>query len=216
MTPVVRALFCTAQTATYNSFRNSGRNCHREVLRRPCVRSWDMRPEHDHPGRCYQGEVGSRRARLGPRDFDDIPCRGSTRYTSVFLTNTLRQNIYYRRTRRLDVPLITEVKLLPEGEAPESMSDAWHKVPKSARTGAASLAPLFLWYKAEKSAQEMTDAERKNDLITELDVIYGEGVPWYGFERLSPPTTPEIKNRRQSVYITFRRGVKRTCLGAAL
>lgn len=90
------------------------------------------------------------------------------------------------------------------------MSDAWHKVPKSTRTGATSLAPQFLWYKAEKTAREMTDAERKNDLITELDVMYGEDVPWYGFEQLSPPTTPEIKNRRQSVHITFRRGVKRT------
>ena len=90
------------------------------------------------------------------------------------------------------------------------MSDAWHKVPKSTRTGAASLAPQFLWYKAEKTAREMTDAERKNDLITELDVMYGEDIPWYGFEQLSPPTTPEIKNQRQSVHITFRHGVKRT------
>ena len=96
------------------------------------------------------------------------------------------------------------------------MSAAWHKVPKSTRTGAASLAPLFLWYKAEKTAREMTDAERKNDLITELDVTYGEDIPWYGFDRLSPPTTPEIKDRRQSVYITFRRGVKRKSLAKPL
>jgi hypothetical protein len=92
------------------------------------------------------------------------------------------------------------------------MSDAWHKVAKSTRTGASSLAPQFLWYKAEKTAQEMTEAEKQNDLITELDVTYGEDVPWYGFEKLSPPTTPEIKNRRQSVYLTFRRGVKRMSL----
>lgn len=73
--------------------------------------------------------------------------------------------------------------------------------------------PQFLWYKAEKTAQEMTDAEKKNDLITELDVMFGEDIPWYGFEKLSPPTTPEIKNKRQSTHITFRRGVKRTSLG---
>jgi hypothetical protein len=100
--------------------------------------------------------------------------------------------------------------LLPEGEEPQSMSAAWHKVPRSTRTGAMSLPPQFLWYKAEKTAREMTDAERKNDLITELDVLFGEDVPWYGFETLSPPTTPEIKNKRQSTQITFRRGVKRT------
>jgi len=96
------------------------------------------------------------------------------------------------------------------------MSDAWHKVPKSTRTGVASLAPLFLWYKAEKTGREMTDAERKNDLITELDVTYGEDVPWYGFEKLSPPTTPGIKDKRQSAFITFRRGVKRAPLGDIL
>lgn len=92
------------------------------------------------------------------------------------------------------------------------MSDAWHKVPKSTRTGATSLPPQFLWYKAEKTGREMTDEEKKNDLITELDVTYGEDIPWYGFEKLSPPTTPELQDRRQSVYITFRRGVKRTSL----
>lgn len=92
------------------------------------------------------------------------------------------------------------------------MSDAWHKVSKSTRTGSGGLDPLFLWYKAEKTAREMTDAEKKNDLITELDITYGEDIPWYGFEKLSPPTTPEVKNKWQSVYITFRRGVKRTSL----
>jgi hypothetical protein len=126
------------------------------------------------------------------------------------------QNIYYRRTRRLDVPLITELKLLPEGEQPTPMSDAWHKVQKSARTGVASLPPLFLWYKAEKTAQQMSNAEKQNDLITELDVTYGEDIPWYGFDKLSPPTTPEIKNKRQSAHITFRRGVKRTSLADTL
>ena len=78
-------------------------------------------------------------------------------------------------------------------------------------TGAADLTPLFLWYKAEKTTREMADAERKNDLITELDVMYGDGIPWYGIDSLSP-TTPEIKNKRKSVYGTFRRGVKRTSL----
>jgi len=92
------------------------------------------------------------------------------------------------------------------------MPDAWHKVPKSTTTGAADLAPLFLWYKAEKTARKMTDAGRKNDLITELYVTYGDDIPWYGFDKLSPPTTPEIKNRRQNVYMTFCNGVKRTSL----
>jgi hypothetical protein len=55
----------------------SGRNCDREVLHRPRVRSRDVRPKHGHSRRRYQGKVGSRWAGLEPRDFDDVP-RGLT------------------------------------------------------------------------------------------------------------------------------------------
>ena len=91
------------------------------------------------------------------------------------------------------------------------MSDAWRKVPKSTRTGTLGLAPLFLWYKAEKTAQQLTDAERKSDLITQLDIMYGDDVPWFSFEK-SSLTTPEIKDKRQSAYITFRRAFLDTIL----
>jgi len=58
----------------------------------------------------------------------------------------------------------------------------------------------------------MTDAQPKNDLITELELSCTEKTfpQWYGLEKLSPPTTPETRNKLQSVRITFRRGVKRT------
>jgi hypothetical protein len=68
---------------------------------------------------------------------------------------------------------------------------------------------------SREDCREMTDAER-NDLITELDATHRGDIPWYSFDRLSPPTTPEIKNKRQSVHITFRRGVKRASLAKRL
>ena len=46
----------------------------------------------------------------------------------------------------------------------------------------------------------------------ELDVTYGEDIPWYGFKKLLPPTMPEIKNRWQSMCITFRHSVKHMSL----
>ena len=168
-----------------------------------------MRARHHNRRRRYQRKVGSRWAGFEYGDLDGIPCRFTHPRFLGFLTN-YHKHIWYRRTRRLDVPLITELKLLPEGEEPQSMSASWRKVPTSTRTGVSSLPPQFLWYKAEKTAREMTEDERKNDLITELDVTYGDDIPWYGFERLSPPTTPGIKDKRQSTYVTFRRGVKRT------
>ena len=66
--------------------------------------------------------------------------------------------------------------------------------------------PLFLWYRNDKTLGDMSDDERKS-LITELDVVYGDGDPWYGFERLTPPTM-EKSARSENVSITVRRGAK--------
>lgn len=53
------------------------------------------------------------------------------------------------------------------------------------------------------------NAEEKNNIITEIDILFGEDRPWYGFEKLEPPVTPEEEDRVSSVYVTYRRGVKR-------
>ncbi|KAI0291650.1 Metallo-dependent phosphatase [Multifurca ochricompacta] len=114
--------------------------------------------------------------------------------------------LYYRRTRRRDVPLISEIQLLPSGLAPSGASGDWVKAPLSLRDGVRRAPPLFLWYRNEKTLHDMSEEERRS-LITELDVVYGDGDPWYGFERISPPTT-ENSARSESVSITVRRGVK--------
>ncbi|KAF7308825.1 AIP3 domain-containing protein [Mycena kentingensis (nom. inval.)] len=112
--------------------------------------------------------------------------------------------IYYRRTRRQDIPLITDIKLLGSSESPPS--NDWIKVETSLRNGVLGAPPLFLWYKLGKTAGEMSQEERSN-LITELDLLYGDDVPWYGFEKLSPPTKLH-KGETQSTWLTIRRGVK--------
>ncbi|KIJ20637.1 hypothetical protein PAXINDRAFT_165536 [Paxillus involutus ATCC 200175] len=116
-------------------------------------------------------------------------------------------NIYYRRTRRLDIPLVTDLQLLPAGEEPTPLTDPWFKVEHSIRDGVLRAEPLFLWYKTGKTATEMS-AEEKNNIITEIDVLFGEDRPWYGFEKLPPAVTPEKEGRLESVYVTYRRGVK--------
>lgn len=68
--------------------------------------------------------------------------------------------------------------------------------------------PLFLWYKTGKTMQEMS-AEEKNNIITEIDVLFGEDRAWYGFEKLEPPVTPEQEGRISSVHMTYRKGVVR-------
>ncbi|KIK09009.1 hypothetical protein K443DRAFT_672049 [Laccaria amethystina LaAM-08-1] len=114
-------------------------------------------------------------------------------------------NVYYRRTRRQDIDLITDIRLLPEKEQPEPL-DGWHQAHTSLRAGVLRIPPLFIWYKTGKTAGQMT-SEEKAHIITELDVIYGKDVPWYGFEKLEPATLPE-KGRVEATWLTYRRGVK--------
>jgi hypothetical protein len=127
------------------------------------------------------------------------------------LTVGVVQLLYYRRTRRRDVPLISDIQLLPSDVTPSGDGD-WVKAPRSLRDGVVRAPPLFLWYLKDKTLQNVSEDERQS-LITELDVVYGDGDPWYGFERLSPPTT-EKSARDESVSITMRRGVKRAFIAS--
>lgn len=120
------------------------------------------------------------------------------------------KNVYYRRTRRLDVRLITNIQLLPT-DAPEpppsTPGSTWTKADLSIRDGVYKTEPLFLWFETGKTAGEMT-AEEKQSLITEIDVTYGDGNPWFGFEKLSPATTERQEGLRENVWLTYRKGVK--------
>ena len=130
---------------------------------------------------------------------------------AVDLTVGPAQLLYYRRTRRRDVPLISDIQLLPSGVTPAGDGE-WVKASRSLRDGVVRAPPLFLWYLKAKTLQEMSNDERQS-LITELDVVYGDGDPWYGFERLPPPTT--VKSARgENVSVIMRRGVKRALVAS--
>ncbi|KAI0917949.1 hypothetical protein AcV5_002750 [Taiwanofungus camphoratus] len=115
-------------------------------------------------------------------------------------------NIYYRRTRRHDIPLVTDLRILPDKETPSPFSDAWHKVSRSISPAGEK---LYLWYKTEKTLAQMSANEQQNELVTELDVLFGDDQPWYGFEKLDRPVLEQKAIiKRESVWITYRKGVK--------
>ncbi|KAJ8095182.1 Phosphatase dcr2 [Marasmius tenuissimus] len=114
-------------------------------------------------------------------------------------------NIYYRRTRRQDIKLVTNITILPENTEPWPV-EGWQKASTSLRSGWRA-PPVFLWYQATKSAAEMTSQER-NSMITEIDLLFGDDVPWYGFEKVEPPTLEGEPGKVESTWITVRRGVK--------
>ncbi len=117
------------------------------------------------------------------------------------------QNLYYRRTRRLDVPLITDLLLLPKDEAPPEANGDWVKVSLSIRDGVPGQAPLYLWYKQGPPRSQLNDTQAAN-LITEIMVHRGDGRTWYGFDKLSTPVSVGKKGLTENVYLGYRRGVR--------
>ncbi|KZT11756.1 uncharacterized protein LAESUDRAFT_710333 [Laetiporus sulphureus 93-53] len=83
--------------------------------------------------------------------------------------------ISLRRTRWHDVPIVSELRILPENEAPPLSAD-WHKV---SRTISSSGEKLTL--------AQMIMTGRQTDLITVLDVLLGDDQLWCGFEKLGTP-----------------------------
>lgn len=121
--------------------------------------------------------------------------------------------MYYRRTRRVDVPLITSIQLLP-ATAPEpppsSPAHTWTRIARSVRDGVVGTPPIHLWYELGPRLRDLSTDDKRN-LITELDILYGDGSPWYGFEKLEGPPTMDAGSGpgRVNVWLTYRRGVKR-------
>ena len=96
--------------------------------------------------------------------------------------------------------------LLPKDEEPTTQGD-WRKVDLSIRDGVPKTPQLFLWYKMGPRMSYLSEDDKSN-LITELDVTFGDDRPWYGFGRLSPPTIEGVENRVDSAWLTIRRGTK--------
>ncbi|KAH7093919.1 Metallo-dependent phosphatase [Auriculariales sp. MPI-PUGE-AT-0066] len=115
-------------------------------------------------------------------------------------------NLYYRRTRRQDVPLITNITLLAQGdEATLEDKAAWKKVETSVRDGVRGVPPLYLWYKVGPKLQDYKEKNATSHLITELDVSYGDSPAWYGFEKLPVAVFPG-NDKVDPVWLTYRRG----------
>ncbi|EJD43821.1 Metallo-dependent phosphatase [Auricularia subglabra TFB-10046 SS5] len=115
-------------------------------------------------------------------------------------------NIYYRRTRRFDVPLITDIKILPVGGESELEDlSSWKRTSTSLRDGVPGAAKLYLWYKIGPTLQEYHNGNATSNLVTEVDVLYGDGPAWYGFQKLPTPIT-EGKGKDGPVWLTYRKG----------
>jgi hypothetical protein len=107
--------------------------------------------------------------------------------------------------------MVNNVALLPKDVVPSSDLESWKKVPLSIRDGVLGKPPMYLWYQLGPSIQELQNSE-KGSLITELDVLYGESAPFWGFEKLLPAINEGIEGKVDPTWLSYRRGVKgKTC-----
>ncbi|BEI97383.1 hypothetical protein CcaverHIS631_0209720 [Cutaneotrichosporon cavernicola] len=108
--------------------------------------------------------------------------------------------LYYRRTRRLDVALVTDLQIVPDPPPTELVADGWLQAPGNLRSGVFPRQPkLRLLYKIE--------AQGKRQHITEVMPHFGDGAPFFGFERVPGGKVVDGKKGRwQSVDIVYRRG----------
>jgi hypothetical protein len=117
-------------------------------------------------------------------------------------------NIYYRRTRRLDVPLITDLRVVPE-PVPDTLSsdlEGWTMAKGDLHDGIWPKQPVSrLWYKlSDQRKRQDIEAE---GIITELDIIYGDAEPFFGFQRVQGGKILDEKaGKWESVDLAYRRG----------
>jgi hypothetical protein len=145
-------------------------------------------------------------------------CRSSQ---EALLTDRFN-NIYYRRTRRLDTPLISDIRVVPEPPPDTLLNEllGWTKADGDLHSGVWPNQPESrLWYKLQEQdwddwrardstieRQEMTGI---GEVVTELDVLYGEAEPFFGFERVAGGKVLDAKpGKWDAVDIVLRKGVK--------
>ncbi len=76
----------------------------------------------------------------------------------------------------------------------------------ASRRGETASAPILVVSNRKTRWPNVT--RRTRECHYELDVLFGEDVPWYGFEKLERPTIDE-QGRVEATWLTYRRGVKR-------
>ncbi|KAG8919269.1 hypothetical protein FRC01_001369, partial [Tulasnella sp. 417] len=123
-------------------------------------------------------------------------------------------NVYYRRTRRLDVPLITSLYLLRSNESVSSLpgsEHSWVRASGDLHDGLyPSEDPLYLYYQVTKPLAGIPAGVELEELVTEVDIQYGEAkhVAW-GFTKSNIPVIEgrDANKPRQAVWITYRKGM---------
>lgn len=122
--------------------------------------------------------------------------------------------MYYRRTRRLDVPLIDDIQVHPDPPPASFNPEGWVKASGDLHSGTWPTQPeLRMWYHTRKpnspggvASDHLSPREDRKEIITEIDLLYGEGPPFFGFERAVGDLIMKSEGHRwEQVSLTYRR-----------
>ncbi|QRV74007.1 hypothetical protein RhiJN_02021 [Ceratobasidium sp. AG-Ba] len=116
--------------------------------------------------------------------------------------------IYYRRSRRLDVPTITDIRIIDEGDEfslPDN-NQTWHQAEGILTDGIyPRVKNRKLWYTTQKPYANATE-EELDDVVTELDIVYGEDEPFWGFKRVEGLIYPGKPGKSLPISLAMRKG----------
>lgn len=74
-----------------------------------------------------------------------------------------------------------------------------------------SAKPKYLWYKIQKPLAGIPQSVELDALVTEIDIQYGDADrTLWGFQKANAPVMERKKDKTDAVWITFRKGMKRT------
>ncbi|KAG8690860.1 hypothetical protein FRC11_008574 [Ceratobasidium sp. 423] len=117
--------------------------------------------------------------------------------------------IYYRRSRRVDVPLITDIRIVDEGDE-GSIPDngkTWKQAEGILTDGIyPRVKNRRLWYSLQKPYANATQGEELDDVVTELDILYGEDEPFWGFKRVEGVIYPGRPGKSVPMSLVARKG----------
>ncbi|KAH7335387.1 Metallo-dependent phosphatase [Rhizoctonia solani] len=117
--------------------------------------------------------------------------------------------IYYRRSRRVDVPLITDIRIVDEGDE-GSIPDngkTWKQAEGILTDGIyPRVKNRRLWYSLQKPYANATQGEELDDVVTELDILYGEDEPFWGFKRVEGVIYPGRPGKSVPISLVARKG----------
>ncbi|CAE6540487.1 unnamed protein product [Rhizoctonia solani] len=120
-----------------------------------------------------------------------------------------KQFIYYRRSRRVDVPLITDIRIIDEGDEGSIPDDGktWKQAEGVLTDGIyPRVKNRRLWYTVQKPYANATQGEELDQVITELDVLYGDDEPFWGFKRVEGVIYPGRPGKAVPISLVTRKG----------